>query len=136
MIRLFVAAKLSRSDGTQWVFFSGLIISLSANLLINALTPRPLPSNSHWLIAISICLVLASMCFALMGWTLQQFEYIARSEHFLSVEDRTVTKQRLVSASFARLLTIVLIGTILLLLGMTAMIFQPEEQGSLSWIEE
>lgn len=115
-----MATKLSsafdESDGTQWVFASGLVLGLAANLIIFSLAPEPPPSNAGGLMTVGGCFGVASACFSVVGWMLQRFEYIARS----SASPTTVPaeiKRRLVDAALLRLFTLSLVGLCLSVAG-------------------
>ncbi|HXQ36055.1 MAG TPA: hypothetical protein VN843_18710 [Anaerolineales bacterium] len=105
MIGQRVITMFVRSDGSQWLFMSGLALGLAGNLVINALSPDPRPDNWLRLLIGGSCLVTASAFFSIQGWILQRLEYLARAQAASSD-----VKHRLVSASLARLLLIPIVG--------------------------
>ena len=120
-----IIERFLRSDGSQWLFLSGLVLGVSGNLFVNALSSQPLPCNSARLVVISLCLGAASASFAALGWTLQQFEYMARSQDAHSTRARLEVKQRLVQASVTRLSFLGVFGVALVVAGMVGLLWQP-----------
>ncbi len=108
VIKMFV-----RSDGSQWLFMSGVALGLAGNLIIIALSPDPRPNNWLRLLIGGGCLVTASAFFSIQGWTLQRLEYLARSQ-----DASSDVKHRLVSASLVRLLSIPMLGLVFTAVGM------------------
>lgn len=107
-----------RSDGTQWLFMSGLVISLAGNVCVAALAPRPSPPNFPQLLLAGGCFLIASVFLASVGWILHRFEFMSRTEES-SPKHAAEVKARLVVASLRRLSAMALSG---LLLGIAAMV--------------
>jgi len=120
-----------RSDGTQWVFVSGLVLSLAGNLLIYALAPEPPPRNFCRLLIAAGCFGFASGSFSLIGWMLQRFEYVTRTvgTPSTSASAGADVKHRLVSAAFSRLFALGLLGLFLALAGIAVLVLPSLDKG-------
>lgn len=105
-----LTAIFEQSDGSQWLFASGLVLGFAGNLVIWALAPVPLQSNWKRLLISGGCFAVAGAFFSVQGWMLRQLEYIARTQNDPPRRIYTEIKSRLVSASLGRLNIVALLG--------------------------
>jgi hypothetical protein len=106
----FVNGFFVRSDGSSWIFVSGLVLSLGGNIVVSALSPETLPGNWARLLAAASLLVLSSGMFAAVGWLLQRLEALARGASANGVDDIAAVKTRLVGATYSRIVWILVGG--------------------------
>lgn len=118
-----LVSLFGQSDGTQWIFVSGVMLGLAGNILISGLAPKPRPANAGQLILSGIFLIASSSLLSIVGWMLQQFETLARSQES-SVGKILEVKHRLISAASSRLLAITSSGLVLASIGIMLLIFQ------------
>jgi hypothetical protein len=125
--RSSVMRLFGQADGSQWIFASGLVLALAGNLAIRALAPVPRPGNALYLLGAGGLLFTASLCFALVGWMLQQFEAVAKTGADRAI--RVNEKDRLVDAAVGRLLVLTVCGLASAGGGIAVLVLQPKAAG-------
>jgi uncharacterized membrane protein len=119
-MRRRLIAMFEESDGSQWLFLSGLVLGFAGNLVIWAFAPVPPQSNWKRLLFSGVCFALGSACFSIQGWILKRLEYLARAQAEPSGRPYTKIKNLLVNASLARLVWVALLGLSFTLAGLVS----------------
>lgn len=99
-----------RSDGSSWIFVSGLNLGLAGNIAVSALSPESLPGNWVRLLVAAGLLALSSGMFASVGWLLQRLDSMARDSSVGGLDDAVAVKTRLVRATRVRTYGLLLVG--------------------------